>query len=137
MLLALTGPSPLSLKPLLLALSLFAAAPALAQEPPRRAPDQRQIVTDLAYVLGEAHGLHRLCAGPADATWYAKMQQLLSAEAPDSGFRRRLVDSFNAGYQARQAEFPVCGKASQAAERAAAAHGASLARQLARARASE
>ncbi len=96
-----------------------------------RSPQAREALVQLAYDLGEAHALHRLCAGPADATWYTRMQQLQAQEAADEGFRRRLVESFNAGFGAESSEFPACTLQSRAAERAIAARGAALAQQLA------
>ncbi len=96
-----------------------------------RSPQAREALVQLAYDLGEAHALHRLCAGPTDATWYGRMQQLQSQEAADEGFRRRLVESFNGGFAAGSSEFPACTPQSRAAERAVAARGAALARQLA------
>ena len=96
-----------------------------------RSPQARGALVQLAYDLGEAHALHRLCAGPADATWYGRMQQLEAQEAADEGFRRRLVDSFNAGFAAGSSEFPACSPQSRAAERAVAARGSTLAQQLA------
>lgn len=123
---------------LLAAIAVVAgAASARGQTLPRRPPTDRQVLTQLAYTLGEAHALHRLCAGPSDATWYGRMRQLISAEAPDEGFRRRLVESFNAGYQTRVSQYPGCSRDSQAAERQAAAHGAALARTLSSGRGSE
>jgi uncharacterized protein (TIGR02301 family) len=97
----------------------------------RRSPQAREALVQLAYDLGEAHALHRLCAGPSDATWYARMQQLQAQEPADESFRRRLVESFNGGFSAGASEYPVCTPASRAAERAVAARGAALARQLA------
>jgi len=96
-----------------------------------RSPQAREILVQLAYDLGEAHALHRLCAGPTDATWYTRMQQLQAQEAADEGFRRRLVESFNGGFAAGSSEFPDCTPQSRAAERAVAARGAALAQQLA------
>jgi uncharacterized protein (TIGR02301 family) len=96
-----------------------------------RSPPAREALVQLAYDLGEAHALHRLCAGPTDATWYARMQQLEAEEAADEGFRRRLVESFNSGFAAGASEFPACTPQSRAAERTVAARGAALARQLA------
>jgi len=119
----------LSMAVLVAAASL--AAPALAQSPIHRSPVERQALVQLSYSLGEAHALHRLCAGPNDSTWYARMQKLEQQEGADDNFRRQLVESFNAGYAADSAQFPRCSAASQAAERDAAAHGASLARDLA------
>ena len=106
-------------------------ASAVAQEPPRRPGAERQVVVQLAYALGEAHALHRLCAGPADATWYTRMQRLEAQEAADEAARRQLVDSFNAGYAARQSQFVVCSRRSRATERLVAEHGAALAQRLA------
>ena len=97
---------------------------------PQRSPAGRQTVVQLAYVLGEAHALHRLCAGAADATWYDRMERLEAQEASDEAFRHRLVDSFNAGFASRQAQFPACGRASETAERRVAAEGGALARRL-------
>jgi uncharacterized protein (TIGR02301 family) len=117
--------------------SLWAAAALLVlsasatAQPARRPGAERQAVVRLAYVLGEAHALHRLCAGPADATWYDRMQRLLSQEATDEVSRRQLVESFNAGFAARQSEFPACSPRSQAAEQAVAQQGRALASELA------
>jgi uncharacterized protein (TIGR02301 family) len=109
---------------------LFAPRPSLAQAL-HRSPQAREALVQLAYDLGEAHALHRLCAGPTDATWYARMQQLQAQEAADEGFRRRLVESFNAGFGAGSSEFPACTTQSRAAERTVAGRGAALAQQLA------
>lgn len=108
---------------------LALAAPAAAQE---RAPTDRQALSELAYTLGEAHALHRLCAGPRDAAWYDRMRRLIEVERPDEGLRRRLIEAFNAGYLAQQAQYPACSPDSQAAEREAAARARPLARMLAR-----
>ncbi len=115
----------------LAALILGAAHPVLAQEPPRRPGADRQVVVQLAYALGEAHALHRLCSGPGDATWYARMQRLESQEAADAAAQAQLVESFNAGFSARQAQFVACSRRSRATERAVAERGGALARRLA------
>lgn len=115
-----------------LALALVLAGAGGGATAQERAPADRSTLTALAYSLGEAHGLRRLCAGPQDATWYSRMRRLIAVERPDEGLERRLVDAFNAGYVSRQAEFPGCSPASRAAERAAAVHGRTLAKALAR-----
>jgi uncharacterized protein (TIGR02301 family) len=123
---------------LLLALGhLTLAGESAAQPFPRRDGVERQVVVQLAYVLGQAHALHRLCAGPGDATWYARMQRLESQEAYDETSRRQLIESFNAGFAAGQTEFPDCSRRSRAAERALAARGRALAEQLAQAPAAQ
>ena len=119
------------------------AAPALAQTPatppaspalstpPGPSPPQRRMVVDLAYVLGEAHALHRLCAGVQDNTWRGRMSRLLKAEAPDAAYRQQLMDSFNAGFVSQKAEFPTCTLKSADAEKLVAARGRDLSRRLA------
>ena len=116
----------------LLALAFGAGlqAAASAQDVPRRSGADRQVVVQLAYSLGEAHALHRLCAGPGDATWYARMQRLEAQEAADESSRAQLVESFNAGFAARQAQFVTCSRRSKATERMVAQRGAVLARRL-------
>jgi uncharacterized protein (TIGR02301 family) len=122
-------PGPLALAAALS--TVLSSAPARAQgEEGRRPGAERQLVVQIAYTLGEAHALHRLCAGPSDATWYARMQRLEAEEAGDEAGRRQLVEAFNAGFAARQTQFQGCGRRSRAAEHAVAARGAALARRL-------
>ena len=109
--------------------ALALASPAAAQE---RAPTDRQALSELAYTLGEAHALHRLCAGVRDATWYGRMRRLIEVERPDEGLRRRLIEAFNAGFVSQQAQYPACSVDSEAAERDAAERARPLARMLAR-----
>lgn len=114
-----------------LMVALTIATPGAVAQSMHRSPEARQTLVQLAYDLGEAHALHRLCAGPTDATWYDRMQQLEAEEGADEGFRRRLVESFNDGFAAGSSEFPACTPQSRAAERSVAARGAALAQQLA------
>ncbi len=96
-----------------------------------RSPEQRQALADLAYVLGEAHALRQACQGTGDQMWRARMSRMVAIEAPDEAFRRRLVDTFNAGYMSRQAEHLACDAETAAAERDAAESGQALAERLA------
>lgn len=114
-----------------LALAAALAPMAASAQPARRPGDERQTVVRLAYVLGEAHALRRLCAGPGNSTWYARMQHLLAEEATDEASRRQLVESFNAGFAASQAEYTGCGPRTEAAEHAVAEQGRGLALRLA------
>jgi uncharacterized protein (TIGR02301 family) len=117
----------------LVAIGLFVlASTAAGQTPPLPAetPQQRQRVIDLAYVLGEANALHRVCAGTEDNTWRGRMARLMQVEAADAAFRARLTASFNAGFLARNAEFAVCTDKSALAERTVAERGRELARAL-------
>jgi uncharacterized protein (TIGR02301 family) len=95
-----------------------------------RTPDQRQALVDLAYVLGEAHALRQACEGTNDQTWRVRMSRMVEVEAPEEALRRRMVESFNAGFMTRQAEHPTCGPQIPEAERATAERGRALARRL-------
>ena len=109
------------------ALTITTPAHAHAQD---RAPEQRQALTDLAYVLGESHALRQLCEGPMDQYWRERMRQLVKAEAPDAGFERRLNTAFNTGFIAGQSTFAGCGHASRREEERLAERGRALAASL-------
>jgi uncharacterized protein (TIGR02301 family) len=111
---------------LLAALALLAGS-AAAQD---RAPSQRQILVDLAYVIGQSHALRQACAGPADQYWRGRMTRLLQTESPDAAFDRRLKEAFNTGFVAGQSAFPTCSADSKREEVRAAARGRTLAVQL-------
>jgi uncharacterized protein (TIGR02301 family) len=102
-------------------------APAAAGRP----PEQRQVLIDLAYRIGESHALRRICKGEGDGYWFDRMQRLLKLEQPDANFSKQLVDRFNSGFVSRQAEFTECSAQSRAAAREADLLGEGLARKLA------
>jgi uncharacterized protein (TIGR02301 family) len=81
-------------------------------------------------VLGEAHALHRVCAGETDALWRGRMEKLIEVEAPADAFKARLTESFNAGFTDKAGQAKDC-KAATTAEVAVAKRGADLARKLA------
>jgi uncharacterized protein (TIGR02301 family) len=103
------------------------AVPVVAQD---RAPDQRQTLIDLSYILGESHALRQACAGQTDQFWRQRMQRLVQTEQPDSAFDKRLKEAFNTGFIAGQTAFPVCGPQSRAEEARIAARGRQLAATL-------
>ena len=108
----------------------FAVTGSPLAAPPPRTPEQRQTLIDLAFVLGQAHTLHRVCAGKDDDTWRERMQQVIAAEAPDAAFKSRLSSSFNTGFLSPDAQAKDCPSA-EIAERRVAARGAALSRKLA------
>jgi uncharacterized protein (TIGR02301 family) len=112
---------------LLVVFALAIATPALGQQ---REPVQRQTLVDLAYVLGEAHSLRQLCAGPSDQFWRNRMLKMIETESADHAFEQRLRETFNTGYVARQAQFTHCSAQSRDAETRVAAHGQALAQRL-------
>jgi uncharacterized protein (TIGR02301 family) len=96
-----------------------------------RAPEGRQALGDLAYVLGESHALRQTCRAPGDQYWRDRMLTVLRLESRDLAFRARISRAFNAGFEAGQAAHPTCSAAARAAEAAAAARGEALAEALA------
>jgi uncharacterized protein (TIGR02301 family) len=118
------------MRQLLLAALLAVALPAAAQDRP---PLARRTLADLAYVLGQTHGLAQVC-DPANQTWRSRMIRLVELERPEPGFRAQLFSGFNAGYAGAQAAHPRCGGRSRAAYAQAVARGRDLSRVLAAAR---
>ena len=110
-------------------IAALAVAGSAAAAPAVRTAEQRQVLIDLAYVLGQAHALHRVCAGATDDTWRGRMEKLIEVEAPGEAFKSRLSDSFNAGFTSRPAQARDC-KAASGAEQGVARRGAELARKL-------
>jgi uncharacterized protein (TIGR02301 family) len=102
------------------------AVPAFAQ----RAPAERQLLTDLAYVLGESHALRQTCEGTGDMFWRSRMEEMLRVEAADQGFATRLTLSFNSGYAAGQAGFPACDAAARGEAKRVAQRGRTLSARL-------
>lgn len=108
---------------------LALALAATASTAPVRTAAERQTLVELAHVLGEAHALHRICAGPTDDTWRGRMQHLIEVEAPPEFLKSELSSSFNAGFTSKDAQAKDC-PAAGAAERALSRKGAELARKL-------
>jgi uncharacterized protein (TIGR02301 family) len=96
-----------------------------------RPPEDRQTLTDLAYVIGQAHAVRQVCEGADDQYWRARMMRLSEVEAADAAFDAQLKERFNAGFATGQAEQPVCGPASHAALAKLALKGQGLAAKLA------
>jgi uncharacterized protein (TIGR02301 family) len=118
------------MRPTLIALAIVAMGfPAAAQD---RSPAGRQDLSDLAYVLGEAHALRQACQGATDQFWRQRMVRLVQTEQPDPGLERRLRENFNTGFAIRQGQFPACTPASRRTESAAMARGRALSERLAR-----
>lgn len=111
-----------------LALALAPASVAVAQQ---RGPDQRQILIELAEVVGQSHALRQACR-PGDQFWRGRMQRLLDAEHPDPQLETTLKEAFNTGFHRAQAQYPRCDEASRFALSGAAEQGRELADELAR-----
>ena len=114
--------------PLLAVLAL--PAPSAAQD---RSPAARRTLVDLAYVLGQSHGLALACEGETQI-WRARMARLRDLEAADEAFDRQLVNGFNAGFVDAQGRFPACSRAARAEATEVATRGRDLAKVIATAR---
>ena len=112
----------------LLATTVFAAGPALAQDRPA---DQRQRLLELAYALGEGHALRQACEGENDQSWRARMMRLVQVERPGAMLEAQLRERFNAGFVARRGQ--ACDEAGRRAETEVARRGQALALKLAHA----
>jgi uncharacterized protein (TIGR02301 family) len=110
-----------------LAIAAMIAALASGAAAQERSPAQHQIISDLAYVLGESHALRQACEGASDQYWRDRMSQMLQAETPDEAFDRVLRENFNTGFSAAQAQFPTCDERSRAQAASIARRGAALA----------
>lgn len=113
---------------LLFCAAVAAAAPAAPAAP--RSLDEQARLAMLAEVLGRAHALHRLCAGPEDARWRRPMQRLLEVERPTPALRERLVARFNLGFARAGADHRRCDAGARAALAETAGRGRDLAAAL-------
>jgi uncharacterized protein (TIGR02301 family) len=96
-----------------------------------RPPEDRQVLTDLAFNLGQAHALRQTCLGETDQTWRMRMLQLSEQEAADVAFDAQFKSRFNAGFAVARAEQPACNASARSALAQIAAKAQSLAAKLA------
>jgi uncharacterized protein (TIGR02301 family) len=107
---------------------LCLALPAQAQETapaPFDADLQR-----LAEILGALHYLRAVCGSKEGQKWRNEMQALIDAEAPNGERRRKIVASFNRGYQGFQQAYRACTPAADIAIRRYLDEGARIARDI-------
>ena len=104
------------------------ALPARAQEAapaPFDADLQR-----LAEILGALHYLRAVCGANEGQKWRNEMQALVDAEAPQGERRRKIIASFNRGYQGFQQTYRTCTPAADLAIRRYVDEGAKIARDI-------
>ena len=111
-----------------LALALLTAIPAFAQD---RTPSQRQVLLELANVIGQSHSIRQVCNGPDDGFWYERMSNLLKTEDADFEFSERLRAAFNAGFLDSRQRYFACNRITRDAEARLGERGQDLARRLA------
>ena len=113
---------------LALTLLCFAAGPVRADDA-TPAPFDRDLQR-LAEILGALHYLRNVCGAHEGQKWRDEMQQLIDAEAPNGERRRRIVASFNRGYQGFQQTYRTCTPAADLAIRRYLEEGARISRDI-------
>jgi uncharacterized protein (TIGR02301 family) len=84
----------------------------------------------LAEILGALHYLRAVCGANEGQKWRNEMQALLEAEAPNGERRRKIVASFNRGYQGFQQTYRTCTPAADVAIRRYLEEGAKISREI-------
>jgi uncharacterized protein (TIGR02301 family) len=107
---------------------LCLALPAQAQET-APAPFDSDLQR-LAEILGALHYLRAVCGSKEGQKWRNEMQALIDAEAPSGERRRKIVASFNRGYQGFQQAYRTCTPAADIAIRRYLDEGARIARDI-------
>jgi uncharacterized protein (TIGR02301 family) len=114
---------------LILSLVLAAAASPVRAAPSGPAPLDGELQR-LAEILGALHYLRAVCGAKEGTKWRDQMQKLLDAEAPGGERRKRMVTSFNRGYQGFQQTYRTCTPAADFAIRKYLEEGAKIAREI-------
>ena len=101
--------------------TIFAAD---AGDPPYQAKLER-----LSEILGSVHYLRNLC-GKSTSVWRDKMDELLSAEAPQAERKSRLVARFNRGYRSFASIYEKCTESASLALKRYTSEGEGLTKEI-------
>ena len=112
---------------LLASLLLGLATPTRAVDTP--APFDNDLQR-LAEILGALHYLRAVCGANDGQKWRNEMQGLIDAESPDGDRKRKIVASFNRGYQGFQQTYRSCTPAADLAIRRYLEEGSKISREI-------
>ena len=112
---------------LLASLLLCLATPTRAVDTP--APFDNDLQR-LAEILGALHYLRAVCGANDGQKWRNEMQGLIDAESPDGDRKRKIVASFNRGYQGFQQTYRSCTPAADLALRRYLEEGSKISREI-------
>jgi uncharacterized protein (TIGR02301 family) len=112
---------------LMASLLLCLATPARAIDAP--APFDNDLQR-LAEILGALHYLRAVCGANDGQKWRNEMQGLIDAESPDGDRKRKIVASFNRGYQGFQQTYRSCTPAADLAIRRYLEEGSKISREI-------
>lgn len=111
---------------LLLAIFTALAAPAAAQSG-QRAGDLKS----LSRIFGELHHIRRTCEPEREGdVWRNRMRRLVELEEPGAELRAAMVEAFNDGFRATEAQFPYCDRDARDHAAAAAQQGEEITQRL-------
>ncbi|MGH1420217.1 MAG: TIGR02301 family protein [Hyphomonas sp.] len=117
---------------ILISVVLFAGSSIAQEGLPIRGPDYFRDASDLATVLGSAHGVRVTCNGESDQYWRKYMADMLGFEAPNRGsLRTGLVQNFNQAYISAREDYPHCNGRAVEAEARFAKDGKNIASRMA------
>ena len=102
--------------------------PARAQDEPPAPYDND--LQRLAEILGALHYLRDVCGAKEGQKWRNEMQALIDAEAPTGDRRRKIIASFNRGYQGFQETYRSCTPTADTAIRRYLDEGAKISREI-------
>lgn len=115
-------------RPGLLLLAAFAAAPAFAQGVDYR--QRAEDLTGISRIFGELHHIRRSCERSEADAWRNRMQKLIDLEMPQAELREQMVIAFNDGFRNGERRYPYCDRDARNRAASVAAEGDRIATRL-------
>lgn len=107
-----------------------AAPVATAVSPDAPPPPYEPQLLRLSEIMGAIHYLRPLCGYDEKDLWRAEMEAFLDIEQAEEPRRRRIVDSFNRGYESFRSVYRTCTAAASASADRYVQEGAKIAGEI-------